>query len=482
MSWMAVQTVPGWIEASYETVLLLARWTPVLFVFALGACVGSLINVIAYRVPLGLDIVSPPSRCPSCETRLTWRENIPIFGWLFWRGRCRYCKSPISPEYPLVELAVAMLFAGLYVLWYVVPDPVAYAPDKGVWLGVNWSAVKPEWAQSGAGLTWPAFVVCVSLVGSLAAMTLVDAKTFTIPLFLPWFATIVALVVHPLHALWVQKTIGHLPRVAPGWLWTIPTPAPRAPSEAWWWIGACGGAVSGLGVSLLLVRMGLIRRSFADYDEWEQQQTRRLEQERAASGQPAPGADAGGENPTDLWVAYPHARREMVKELAFLGPPALLGMAGGWLAHRLTDTAGPVVDPETGAAAIASGPVPSLWLLVLAGVVLGYLVGGALVWGVRIFGSLAFGKEAMGLGDVHLMAAVGACLGWIDTTLAFFAAAFVGLFWAVVVGPLSGGKVPRALPYGPYLAIATCLVMLTKPLIERLITLLAHAEVPINIP
>src|SRR5213592_4306664 len=91
------------------------------FTFAFGACFGSLINVIAYRVPLGLNIVTPPSRCPACETRLTWRENIPIFGWMILGGKCRFCKSKISPEYPIVEAVVAFLFLLFYAVWYLLP-------------------------------------------------------------------------------------------------------------------------------------------------------------------------------------------------------------------------------------------------------------------------------------------------------------------------------------------------------------------------
>ncbi|MEO0630377.1 MAG: prepilin peptidase, partial [Planctomycetota bacterium] len=68
---------------------IMENWVPVLFVFAFGACVGSLINVLVYRLPLGLPVVVPSSRCPACATKLTWRENVPIFGWLLLGGRCR---------------------------------------------------------------------------------------------------------------------------------------------------------------------------------------------------------------------------------------------------------------------------------------------------------------------------------------------------------------------------------------------------------
>jgi leader peptidase (prepilin peptidase)/N-methyltransferase len=179
-----------------------------------------------------------------------------------------------------------------------------------------------------------------------------------------------------------------------------------------------------------------------------------------------------GEQPSDLWIQYPHARREMLKEVAFLGPCAGLGAVGG-VAFQAAVTSG--VLPST----------PPLWLLVLTGVLMGYLIGGGIVWAVRIFGSLAFGKEAMGLGDVHLMAAVGACLGWIDSTLAFFLAAFVGVYWTIVSMVWSGGQVRRAMPFGPYLAAATVLVLLGKPLIEQGLTVLFQVpagQPPINLP
>jgi len=114
---------------------------------------------------------------------------------------------------------------------------------------------------------------------------------------------------------------------------------------------------------------------------------------------------------------------------------------------------------------------------------MGYLVGGGVVWGIRIFGSLAFGKEAMGLGDVHLMAAVGACIGWIDSTVAFFIAAPIGLVW-VLLAAVFRGKLAKTMPYGPYLAVATLAVMLGKPLVVLALNALIHPPPgsPIHIP
>ena len=78
-----------------------------------GACIGSFLNVVIWRVPRGESIVSPPSHCPGCDARIAARDNIPIVSWLILRGRCRHCGEPISRRYPLVELLVAVLFAAI---------------------------------------------------------------------------------------------------------------------------------------------------------------------------------------------------------------------------------------------------------------------------------------------------------------------------------------------------------------------------------
>jgi len=82
-----------------------------LFTTLIGACVGSFLNVVVYRLPRGLSLVHPPSTCPKCDTRLKWYDNIPIFGWFKLGGRCRNCRQSISKRYPLVELATGLLFA-----------------------------------------------------------------------------------------------------------------------------------------------------------------------------------------------------------------------------------------------------------------------------------------------------------------------------------------------------------------------------------
>lgn len=86
-----------------------------LIIFILGASVGSFLNVVIYRVPAGLSVLFPPSRCPQCLRPLKAYDNVPVLGWLWLRGRCRYCRSAISVRYPLVEAATGLLF--IWVLW-----------------------------------------------------------------------------------------------------------------------------------------------------------------------------------------------------------------------------------------------------------------------------------------------------------------------------------------------------------------------------
>lgn len=83
---------------------------PGLFVFLLGAMIGSFLNVVVYRLPAGLSLLFPASRCPHCLTPLKPTENLPILGWLWLKGRCRHCKRPIALRYPLVEAATGFLF------------------------------------------------------------------------------------------------------------------------------------------------------------------------------------------------------------------------------------------------------------------------------------------------------------------------------------------------------------------------------------
>ncbi|MEL6468091.1 MAG: prepilin peptidase [Cyanobacteria bacterium J06623_4] len=105
---------------------------PVLIVFIFGAAVGSFLNVVVYRLPAGLSLLYPPSRCPKCEQRLKPYDNVPVLGWLWLGGRCRNCKRPIAARYPMVEFATGCLFVAVFGLTGVTWQ------TPGYWLFVCW--------------------------------------------------------------------------------------------------------------------------------------------------------------------------------------------------------------------------------------------------------------------------------------------------------------------------------------------------------
>lgn len=87
----------------------------ILFIFLIGLCIGSFLNVVISRAFSNESIVFPGSKCPSCQTPLKWHHNIPVFSYLFLKGRCSFCKEPISTQYPIVELITGLLFVLIFI-------------------------------------------------------------------------------------------------------------------------------------------------------------------------------------------------------------------------------------------------------------------------------------------------------------------------------------------------------------------------------
>lgn len=113
----------------------------------LGAAVGSFLNVVIARLPSGLSLVRPRSRCPKCESAIAWYDNVPLVSWLVLAGKCRACRAPISPRYPLVEALTAVLFVA-------------------VWLRFGWSWELALW---------------LPLTAMLLAITFLDIDHFWVP-------------------------------------------------------------------------------------------------------------------------------------------------------------------------------------------------------------------------------------------------------------------------------------------------------------
>ncbi|MDG2055618.1 MAG: prepilin peptidase [Phycisphaerales bacterium] len=374
-----------------------------IFVFLFGACVGSFLNVVIYRLPLGLTLTTPSSRCPVCGVQLKFfRENLPILGWFIVRGRCRTCHVKISPVYPLIEFIVGLLFLGLYVIYFMVDSSTAFWGEIG----------GPWWSYNQFYRAWPAFLAIAFLISGLIAMTVIDARTYTIPIQIPLFITAVGLV-----AAFIQPLTSR--RFSNFEQWPLP-------GVDWFWFAIAMGGCFGVAVAWCLLRLGITKYSFRDYHEYVEE------------------GDTLGD--------YPFARREMGVETLYLCP-VIIGLAIGLVV-------GLSLNP---------GLVPPVILQSIGGSVLGYLVGGGVVWALRIFGTLAFGREAIGLGDVHLLAAVGAVLGWFDPILIFFIAPFSGIAWAAVSMGIAGvfKRPRRELPYGPHLAVATLVVIICRGPIER---------------
>jgi leader peptidase (prepilin peptidase)/N-methyltransferase len=274
--------------------------------------------------------------------------------------------------------------------------------------------LRGDFAPYGFHATAPVFVVYLVMWAGLLATVMIDAKYYVIPLTVTWVIAAVAAAVMPTAVAFNPNAVWSVPRVHT--------------DEA---MMAFGG-LAGLIVAVVLVRVRLLPRSF---DE-------------------AP-IEHGADEAPDAFLAHPHPRREVLKECLFL--------------------VFPVMGAVLGSAVTLDQAVLPGWVHVLAGVVLGYLAGGAVVWATRVLGTLAFGKEAMGLGDVHLLAAIGAVVGWELPIVAFFIAPFFGLAWAVGSAGLSKlrRRQVKIIPYGPHLAAASALVIVFRePILERLEQLL----------
>ena len=103
-----------------------------IIVFALGASIGSFINVVVYRIPAGLSLLFPPSRCPKCLNQLKPYDNVPVIGWISLKGRCRFCQTKISARYPVVEAVTGLIFLLIFSLFEFSPLTIGY------WIFCSW--------------------------------------------------------------------------------------------------------------------------------------------------------------------------------------------------------------------------------------------------------------------------------------------------------------------------------------------------------
>jgi leader peptidase (prepilin peptidase)/N-methyltransferase len=136
-----------------------------------GGLIGSFLNVVIARVPAGLSVVTPRSRCPGCLIPIAWYDNVPVLSWLLLRARCRGCREPISVRYPLVELA------GGGAAWLALqrhgPTPAALAEFTLVALLIALAAIDLDTWLLPHRLTWP----LIALGLGAAALGIAPAPT-----------------------------------------------------------------------------------------------------------------------------------------------------------------------------------------------------------------------------------------------------------------------------------------------------------------
>lgn len=381
------------------------EWIVLVFIFSMGCCVGSFLNVVIYRLPREKSLVFPGSACPACGKSIRFYDNIPLISWLSLGAKCRHCKAPVSARYFVIELLTGSVFAGVFIAYF----QVGIIKDM------------PSLLSVGAVL----YIVHMILVSAMIASSAIDLELWIIPLSICWFVTGTSMV-------GVTAVAGALANTGP-----LPSILPQAGPAT----GALAvGGVIGLAISLILLASGKIKRS---YD---------LGTDAAAQEDTAPEP-----GPFDDGHLYNH-RKEMGREVLFLAPVIVLAYAAYWLTHSVSGI-------QLWWADLLSGPVVATAL----GSLWGYLMGCAVVWAIRIFGTVGFGKEAMGLGDVHLMGAVGAVIGAKMVTVAFFVAPFFGLAWALFHLFF---KKTRQIPYGPFLSLSSFTVMIFHDwVVQRLFVL-----------
>ncbi len=164
----AVLTIPMQIPllVSFEQLTGLPEFIAYIFVFMFGACIGSFLNVVIYRVPNEMSLMGS-SKCPKCDTAIKPYHNVPVFGWLMLGGKCASCKEPIAWRYPAIELLTALVFCLVY--WQI-------------------------------GLT--AFLpIALAFVSSMIALIFIDAEHMILPnvITYPMFAiALIVRVVYPL--------------------------------------------------------------------------------------------------------------------------------------------------------------------------------------------------------------------------------------------------------------------------------------------
>lgn len=480
-----------------------------LLVVGFGACIGSFANMVIYRLPRNIPLGRPRwSFCPNCETSLLWYDNIPVISYFRLRGHCRRCGWAIPPRYIIIEITMLLVFLILFDTFFV-----ASALD-GI-IAESWTSVSYRFASD-----WQIYAAHVLLFGCLLAMSVIDMEHYWLDIRFTHFAALCGFAVH---SMWTPARSHDWPRpgmalgiaailatcaaiithLVAAHMWkkraraeqaSETEPEPPAPSDeagepqavriylgpkslrlsAW---------VAGLVLLATLVPLvwAIAQHSPTSLssaagvtvdDKYSHRQPDATFAKRAAPGLlfvfcaliagSVIKRDSDDEIEESLEAERHNARKVVLKEFAVLLPSIIIFAAGLVLAQQ----GGALEEALRGMWNWTVGR-QTRPILGLGTAATGFIIGGAIGWSVRIFFTLVLGKEAYGVGDIHIMAAAGAVVGWEVVVVGFFLSSLLALVGKLLTLPFKRG---HALPMGPWLTLAMFLVVLWRgTIMERVI-------------
>ena len=229
------------ISLAYRVMLRTCEYLYCFWFFYFGASIGSFINVVANRTPQGKSIIWRGSHCPFCDRRLTMLDNMPIFGWIALRGRCRSCHLPIAPRYLIMEIVVGSIFMSLALIELMGNGMNLPHRDWKIGSGIVSTVFYPKWDLIGAYIVHASlFAVVVMVIASH-----MDRLRFPVlPMVVIGAIYIACATYHPIVApvRWVEPWGPTYPR-------TMSVPWERLATSL---IGLAAGGLMGLGYSALL--------------------------------------------------------------------------------------------------------------------------------------------------------------------------------------------------------------------------------------
>ncbi len=135
---------------------LQGQWLVAALAGLVGLMLGSFLNVCTLRWPSEESVVSPPSHCPGCGTAIRWYDNVPLLSYVILRGKCRFCGASISPQYPIVELATGLIWAGCFMQYGLTAESARGAMFLTILLGIAITDARfyiiPDQFSLGGGL------------------------------------------------------------------------------------------------------------------------------------------------------------------------------------------------------------------------------------------------------------------------------------------------------------------------------------------